>query len=111
MSHDSNRAFNKLGLAVTRTKRKAGAMGKGKTLVTAGNVRHLRSSIVWTAAAGFQEMPISHDIAQAKISNLDVHLAVQQQVLWLEIPVHHHIAMAVFHTRCNLLKESASFLF
>lgn len=86
-------------------------MGKGRMFLAAGNVRHLRSSIVWTATAGFQEMPISHDIAQAKISNLDVHLAVQQQVLWLEISVHHHVAMAVFHTRCNLLKESASFLF
>ncbi len=72
---------------------------------------HLRSSIVGTATAGLQKVPISHDIAEAKVSNLDVHFAVQKQVLWLEVSVHHHVAMAILHTRRYLLEKAACLFF
>ena len=71
---------------------------------------YLGSSIIGTATAGLQKVAISHDIAQAKIGDLDIHFAVQKQILWLEVSVHNHIAMAVLYTRCDLLKEAASFL-
>ena len=72
---------------------------------------YLRSSIIGTATAGLQKVPISHDVAQAKIGNLDIHFAVQKQILGLEVSVHNHIAMAVLYTRSDLLKESTRFLF
>lgn len=54
-------------------------------------------------------MPIPHDIAQPKVSYLDIHLAIQQQILRLEVPMHHHVTMTVFHPRNDLLEETPCF--
>ena len=34
-------------------------------------------------------MAVPHDVRQPKVGYLDVHLRVQQQVLWLQVSVHH----------------------
>ena len=70
---------------------------------------YLRSSIVGAATAGLQEMTITHDITQPKICNLDIHLAVQKEVLGLQVSVDHHVAVAVLYPRGDLLKEAACF--
>ena len=74
-------------------------------------MRYLGCCIVWAATASLQEMAIPHHIAEAKIGNLDVHLAVKQQVFWLEVPMNHHVAMAVLHPRDDLLEETPGFFF
>ncbi len=71
---------------------------------------HLRSCIIWTAATSLQEVPIPHDIAEPKVSDLDIAVGVQQQVLWLQIPVDHHVAVAVLHARNDLLEELAGLI-
>lgn len=35
--------------------------------------------------------------------NFDVHLGIQQQVLWLQVPVHHLCALCVLHFLCNAI--------
>ena len=50
-------------------------------------------------------MAIAHDVRQAEVCYLDVHLGVQQQVLRLQVAVHHHVAMAVLHPGDDLLVE------
>lgn len=82
----------------------------GLQVATAAVWRHLRCCIIWAATASLQEVPIPHDIAQPKVSYFHIHLAVQEQVLRFQIPVHHHVAVAIFHTRNDLL-EKASCLF
>lgn len=42
---------------------------------------HLWSRIVWASAGGLQEVAISHDIAQAKIGNLDRHVPIKEEIL------------------------------
>lgn len=46
-----------------------------------------------------------------KVSNFDIIGGVQEQVLRLEIPVDHHMSVAVVHARDDLLEETASFWF
>lgn len=50
---------------------------------------HLGSSIVGATAAGLQEVAVPHDIRQPKVGDLDVHARIQQQVLRLQVAVHH----------------------
>lgn len=68
---------------------------------------HLRSGIVGTATAGLQEIAIRHDIAQPEIGDLDVLLAVDQQVLWFQVAVNDLVSVAVFDGADDLLKELA----
>lgn len=56
-------------------------------------------------------MAIAHDIGEAKVSDLDVHLGVEQEVLWLQVAVHDHVTVAVFHPRYDLLEEVPRLLF
>lgn len=49
---------------------------------------HLWCSVVGAATAGLQEVTITHDVGQTEVSNLDVHLCVQQQVFGLQVSVH-----------------------
>lgn len=55
-------------------------------------------------------MPVTHDIGKAKICKLDMVPCIKQQVLWFQISVYNHVAMATFQTRYNLLEKVASFL-
>lgn len=54
---------------------------------------------LWNAAGG------SH----TKISYLCIHVCIQQHVLWLQVPVHHHVPVAVIHSREDLLEKAPSF--
>ena len=58
-------------------------------------INDLGSRVVGRAAAGFQEVTVGHDVAQAEIGNLDIEVVVKQQILGLEIAVDDLVAMAV----------------
>ena len=47
------------------------------------------SGIVGTATAGPQKLSVLHEVAEAKVSNLDSVLRVQEKVLWLQVSVGH----------------------
>lgn len=49
---------------------------------------HLGRSIVGRPAAGFQEVAVTHHVAEPKVCNLHVAVCVQQQVLRLQVSVH-----------------------
>jgi len=42
-----------------------------------------------------QEGAVAHDVGQAEVGDLDVVVGVQQQVLGLEVAVHHAVEVAV----------------
>ena len=44
-----------------------------------------------------------------RTSNLDVHVTVQQQVLCLEVPVHHPVVVAVLYSTQDLPELAACF--
>lgn len=46
--------------------------------------------------------------SRTKISYLCIHVCIQQHVLWLQVPVHHHVPVAVIHCREDLLEKAAS---
>mmetsp|Transcript_7285 Transcript_7285/g.26071 ORF Transcript_7285/g.26071 Transcript_7285/m.26071 type:complete len:273 (+) Transcript_7285:1135-1953(+) len=61
--------------------------------------------VVGRAARGAQERAILHHVRQAEVSDLDVVVLVQQQVLRLEVSVHHLVEVAVLNARHNLLED------
>ena len=46
-----------------------------------------------------------------KVSNLDIQVLVQQQVLWFEVAMDDHVPMAVVDAWDDLLEESLRILF
>lgn len=42
-----------------------------------------------------------------KVSEFDIVVRVEQQVLRLQIAMHHHVRVAVLHARDDLLEEAA----
>lgn len=48
--------------------------------------------------------------ALTEVSDLGVHVGVQQDVLGLEVPVHHHVPVAVVHGGDDLLKQPSALL-
>ena len=65
----------------------------------------LRRRVVRGPAARPQELPVSHHVGEAEVSDLHIERLVQQQVLRLEVPVHHVVAVAVVHAADDLLEE------
>lgn len=59
---------------------------------------NLRGGVVGAPAARFEEMAVAHDVPEAEISNLDVVIGVEEEVLRLEVAVHHQVPVAVLHT-------------
>ena len=45
-----------------------------------------------------------------EVCDLGVHLGVQEDVLRLEVSVHHHVSVAVVHRRDDLLKQPPALL-
>lgn len=39
-----------------------------------------------------------------------MHIMIQQQILWFQIPVYYHMSMTIINTRNNLLKEPPGFM-
>ncbi|PLN78809.1 hypothetical protein BDW42DRAFT_174170 [Aspergillus taichungensis] len=67
----------------------------------------LGGGVVGAAAAGLEEVAVGHDVAEAEIGDLDVFLAVDEEVLGLEVAVDDLVAMAVLHGADDLLEELA----
>ena len=49
----------------------------------------IRNGAHMLTAGSLQEVAVPHDVGQAEVCNLHMQLGVQQQVLRLEVPVHH----------------------
>ena len=69
------------------------------------NFSYLGRCVVWRATAGSEKLSVSHHVGQTEVSNLDIERLVQQQVLWLEVPVDDIVAVTVVNTRDDLLEE------
>jgi len=70
----------------------------------------LGCGVVRRAAAGRQEVAVAHQVRQAKVGDLDLVVVREQQVLGLEVAVHHHVSVAVLDARDDLLHDLASFV-
>ena len=68
-------------------------------------------SVIWTATTGLEEVPVCHDVAQAEVCNLDVHVLVQQQILRLQITMNNLMSVTVLDSANYLLKQLPSFGF
>jgi hypothetical protein len=71
---------------------------------------HFRRGVVGRAARRAQEFAVQEDIGEAKVSHLEVIVAVQQQVLGLEIAVHDTVEVAVLDASDELLEDSPCFV-
>ena len=63
-----------------------------RRIVQAG--AHLWGGVVGRAAGGLEEVAVAHDVGQPEVRDLDVHLAVQQQVLRLQVPARRNQQIA-----------------
>lgn len=72
---------------------------------------HLRRRVVRAAARRPQELPVPRHVRESKVRDLHVLVRVQQQVLRLQIPVHHAVVVAVLHAGHDLLEEAARLRF
>lgn len=64
----------------------------------------LRAGVVWAAAARLEELAAALESGHAKVGNLDVALAVEEQVLGLEVAVADVEPVAVVDARDDLLE-------
>jgi hypothetical protein len=65
-----------------------------------GTLSHLGRGIVGRPAAGLQEVAVTHHVAEPKVRDLHVAVRVQQQVLRLQVSVHHLRVSAGPHVLC-----------
>lgn len=68
--------------------------------------KYLRCCIIWATTTCLQKVTITHNITQAKVCNLNIAFGVQKKVLWLKITMNHHVSMAIFNTRYDLIQRS-----
>ena len=66
----------------------------------------LGGGVVGAAAAGAKKLPVQHHVGEAKVGDLDVEVLVEEEVLRLEVAVHHVVAVAVVHAGDDLLEEA-----
>ena len=59
----------------------------------------------WTAAERVQLVTVDELIGEAKVGDLDVHLAVQQEVLGLQVSVDDLLLMAILNGGYDLERE------
>jgi hypothetical protein len=72
---------------------------------------HLWGRVAWGAARSLQQTTFWVDVAEAEISDLDILVLVQEQILRLHISVHHVHRMYLFHPRDDLVEEAARIAF
>lgn len=68
-------------------------------------MEELGSGVRWAAAERVQFIPYGEVVAEAKVSDFDVHVSVKQKVLGLEIAVDYVLLVAILHRRDNLQEE------
>ena len=72
---------------------------------------HLRCSVAWTTACGFEHFTILIHVRQAEVNYLDIVLIIKKQVLRLQVTMTDAYFMNVFDTGYDLLGEAAGLLF
>ena len=99
------------GPSLTPTLRIAPASPSPSPSLTSSAATYLRRRIVRAPTARAQEMTLGHEIPEAEIRDLDRPKVIHEDVLRLQVPVHHHVAMAELDARHNLLEDSPSLPF
>mmetsp|Transcript_3398 Transcript_3398/g.7606 ORF Transcript_3398/g.7606 Transcript_3398/m.7606 type:complete len:221 (+) Transcript_3398:187-849(+) len=61
--------------------------------------------VVGRAAARLEEVAVLHDVGEAEVGDAELLVAVEQQVLRLEVAVHHRVLVAVLDARHELLEH------
>mmetsp|Transcript_8808 Transcript_8808/g.28374 ORF Transcript_8808/g.28374 Transcript_8808/m.28374 type:complete len:234 (-) Transcript_8808:396-1097(-) len=67
----------------------------------------LRRRIVWRATRRLKKVAVLHHVGQAKVSDAQLLLRVEQQILGLKIAVDHRVLVAILHARDELLEHGA----
>jgi len=67
-----------------------------------------RGGVIGASATCFEEVAVFHLTREAEVGNLHVQVVVEQDVLWLEIPMNNLELVAVFDARHDLLEEPTS---
>jgi hypothetical protein len=52
---------------------------------------------------------ITHDVAEPKVSNFYITFGVKEQVFRLQVTMHHHVAVAILHSRHYLFPIASHF--
>ena len=73
------------------------------------SANHLRGSVAGAAACRLQLLTLFVEIAETEIDELDVVVVVKEEVLWLQVPVHHAELVDVLDARQNLSENLAGF--
>lgn len=64
-----------------------------------------------TAISSFiSSSKINSALSHTKVCNLGIHVRIQQDVLRLQVSVHHHVSVTVIHPRDDLLKQTPALL-
>ena len=71
---------------------------------------HLRRCIAWATTSCFESVALRLvGIAQTEIDYLDVHVLIEEEVLWLEVTVTYLVLVKVFHTGQDLVEKATGF--
>ncbi len=69
------------------------------------NQNYFKGNIVENSTASLEKVSFVHYIAEAKVHNFDITLWIQEQVLRLQVTMHHHVVVIVFHPWHNLFPQ------
>mmetsp|Transcript_60852 Transcript_60852/g.128763 ORF Transcript_60852/g.128763 Transcript_60852/m.128763 type:complete len:254 (+) Transcript_60852:1040-1801(+) len=70
---------------------------------------HFWRRIARRSTGGAQALAIPEEVAEAKVHNLDALVFVQQQILWLQVSMHHSHLVDFLHSRYDLVEEATCF--
>ena len=71
---------------------------------------HFRRGVARTATRRLQSVPLLLVcVTQTEIDNLNIHILVEQQILWFQVAMAYFDFVQVFNTSENLMKEAAGF--
>jgi hypothetical protein len=105
------------GLKESRVYRTSFNIGTGTrrgpfdTLFSLSHLEKFRSCVGRTAAPGGERKARHKPVGETKIRQLNIPLRIEQQVLRLEIPMHHAIVVTIVHCGQNLTEFESGLVF
>ncbi len=60
---------------------------------------HFGGGVARGATGGLEHLGLGVDVREAEVDDLDLLAVVEQQVLWLQVAVHHQLFVQVVHSR------------
>jgi hypothetical protein len=68
------------------------------------------SSIIWTSTARSEKVSIAHEVGKPEISDFDVKVGIEEQVLGFEIAMNNFLKVTIFHPGNDLMKKVSGFI-